>query len=208
MREINTLKEDASYLSDAEVAVENGGDYTFGDLREDVDDYVALSMMSGVVDIDEEQEEIVMHENAFDYALDNEAARRGVADRPLGLETAVLGGSGLGLAGSAWKFLEDGDPMYLGTGGLSLLAGRSAFKRISSVLSSSMANDKASDKLDMYSHLESYSLRTVEPEEARKYMAEQLEGKEDGVVKAYTADELEDMSMEALEQELEEEVEK
>lgn len=196
-----SLKDNADSLSYVEDVL-GDEDYSFGDLRDEVDDIVALSVLGTAVYIDEDEQEIGLHEDAFEFSVENEAGRRGIAARPLGLEAAGLVGGAAGSVGSAWRFLEDGNPEYLGTGVFSALVGGSALKRIGKVLKARSAKDAAGKKLDMASHFENYSLEILNKDEARdrltREVEEELDGELDADVRAYTADELEDMSEEEL----------
>lgn len=200
---MESLREKYDALTDAERIIESEEEYTFGDLRDSTDDFIALSVLSGAVKVDEDKEEIYIREDAFDYGLEKESARRGHESRPDKLELGVIGGAALGLAGSAWRLLEEGGPEYLATGAVSALAGRSALRRLGSIQKAKVANDEAGRKLDMSSYLESYNLNTVNDEEARQYLMKTPEEDEDNV-EAYTAEELDDIDMEELEQDADE----
>lgn len=198
---MSLLKEQYDTIADAERLIESDEEYTFGDLREETQDFTALNILSGAVKVDDENKELYVREDAFDYGVEFESARRGHASRPSKLEMGVLAGAVTGALGSGWKLLEEGDPEYLATGGLSILAGRSALRRLGSIHSARVANDKAGERLDMASYLEDYDLKTVSNDEAREILEQERE-KERGDVKAYTADELEEMDMEELEQDI------
>ena len=202
----SSLKDNADSMSYVEDVLEDET-YSFGDLRDDIDDVVALTLLGTAVYIDEEDQEIGIREDAFEFSLENEASRRGIAGRPLGLETAALAGGAAGTAGSIWRFLEDGSPEYLGTGVASALVGRSALKRIRKVFKARGASDAASKKLDFVSHFENYSLEVLDKDEARDRLKQkardEFAGEFDGDVRAYTAEELESMSEEELIEDLE-----
>ena len=202
----STLKENSDSLSYIENALDDEN-YLFGDLRDDVDDTVALTVLGTAVYIDEEKQEIGIRDDAFEFSLENESSRRGVAGRPLGLEGAALAGGAAGTVGSIWRFLEDGGAEYLGTGAASALLGRSALKRIGKVFKARTAEDAASKKLDMASHFENYSLKILEPDEARtrleQKMKQEIEEGFDSDIKAYTAEDLQNMSEEELMEDLE-----
>jgi len=196
---VKPLRGDYDVLTGAEKLVESDEEYTFGDLRDDASDFTALSILNGAIKADDENEEIYLHEDSFDYVLEMESARRGIESRPSGLEMGVVGGSALGLAGSTWKVLEEGSPEYLATGALSFLAGRSALKRLGAIQKAKVANDEAGKKLEIAPYLESYELKTIGDEEVQEILDQQRRRNE-ADIEAYTADELEDMDMEELEQ--------
>lgn len=150
---MSLLREQYDAIADAERLIESDDEYTFGDLRDETQDFTALNILSGAVKVDNENKELYVREDAFDYGVKFESARRGHASRLSKLEIGVLGGAVVGTIGSGWKFFEDGDPEYLATGGLSILAGRSALRRLGSIHSARVANDKAGKRLDMASTL-------------------------------------------------------
>jgi hypothetical protein len=145
-------------------------DYTFGDLRDEVDDVVALSVLGGAVYIDEEEGEIGIHEDIFESALESESYRRGIRDRPVGMEAAALAGGAAGTAGSVWKFLEEGELGYIGTGAASILLGKSALNRIGAKVTASMAEDGASRELDKNAYLENYDLNFLDDKRKRQIL--------------------------------------
>ena len=199
--DMDLLREEYDTVANAERLIESDEEYTFGDFRDDAQDFTALNVLSEAVKVDNENKELYVREDAFDYSVELESARRGHASRPGKLEMGVLAGAVTGTLGSGWKLLEEGGPEYLVTGGLSVLAGRSALRRLGSIHSARVANDKAGERLDMSSYLEDYELKTVSDDEAQQILEQQREN-ERGSVKAYTADELEEMDMDELEQDI------
>mgnify|MGYP006269798987 CR=1 FL=1 len=193
------LRDEYDALADAERVIDSGEEYTFGDLRENTDDFIALGVLRGAVKVDEEEQEIYLHEDSFDYGLELESSRRGQEARPDRLELGVLGGSALGVIGSGWRLLEEGGPEYLATGAISVLAGRSALRRLGSIGAAKAANYEAGEQLDMNAYLENFDLKTVGDEEARQILDQYREEERENVP-AYTAEELDEMDMEEIEQ--------
>lgn len=193
-----SLKENADSLSYIE---NNSADetYTFGDLRKEVDDVVALSVLGAAAYIDEEEQEIGVHKDIFEPVLESESYRRGLTDRPLGLETAALAGGAAGTVASGWKFLEDGGLEYLGTGAASLLLGKSALKRIGAKVRADLAADAASRELDKATFYETYELNLMDDEDIRREPGTNF----DPEINVLTREEFEDMSEEELVEELE-----
>lgn len=191
-----SIREEAQAAEEVEDRIYADDNYTFGDLRSDVGDYVAMGALASSLEIDEDEERIVLHEQSLDAGLETESTRRGYANRPLKLEAGVLAGSALGLVGSAWKFLEEGEPAYLGTGALSFLAGRSALNRIG-VVGKARSGDKDLEKyLDLnHAFHESYSLEIASEEEAKQHIQNALGGK----ALVYTEDDIEDADLEDIE---------
>lgn len=199
---LDSLKSNADSLSYAEDML-GEEDYTFGDLRDDVDNTVALTVLATRMYVDDENQEIGVYENAFDFALENESGRRGVADRPIGLESLAVVGGAAGTVASALRLLEEGGLEYLGTGALSAGISLSGMRRIGKVLNARGANSDAGKKLDKRPWLENYKLKLLGEDEALKYIEDEVGEELDADVKAYTAEDLEEMSEEELMEEFE-----
>lgn len=198
---LRSLREEAEALEEAEDRIYRDEDYTFGDLRSDVSDYVALGTLASSLEIDEDNERIVLHEQSLDAGLETESTRRGYANRPLNLEAGVLAGSALGMIGSAWGFLEEGEPAYLGTGALSFLAGRSALKRIGAVVDARTGDKDLEKYLDLnHAFHESYSLDIVGEEETKQYIQDALGGQ----ALVYTEKDIENADISDIEEEIDE----
>lgn len=141
--------------------MESDEDYSFGELRKNVNDYVARTV-ADLGNIDEENEEISIPDYGLEFILENEAERRSQASRPQTLEgIAVLGGLA-GVLGSVEMFLENGEPAYLMAGVSSGLIGSIGAKRIYHNFKAYTAEERASSKLDMMAHIESYDLNIEE----------------------------------------------
>ena len=187
-----SLREEFDALASAENSIESDEEYTFGDLRDEAQDYTALTVLGGAVKIDEDEETLYIHEDSLDYGLEMESIRRTNASEPYMRELGLLGAGVLGFASSAWKLIEGGGgPEYLATGAFSALLSQSAFRRLRNINSAKIANEKAGEQLDISSYIESYELETVGDEEVREMLEQGQEDQQ--AVHAYTADELEDV---------------
>lgn len=141
--------------------MESNEDYSFGELRKNLNDYMALTV-ADLGNIDKKNEEISIPDYGLEFILENEAERRSQSSRPQTLEgIAVLGGVA-GVLGSVEMFLENGEPAYLMAGVSSGLIGSIGAKRIYNNFKAYTAEERASSKLDMMAHIESYDMNIEE----------------------------------------------
>jgi hypothetical protein len=196
------LREEFERLEEAEEKARSEDEkYTFSDLREDVNPKVADGIASSAINIDDEEEQMYILEDAFDTAYEWEGLEAGYADRPLKMETGVLLGSIAGLGGSAYQFWKSGDPFYLGTGALSAGFGVSTFRRMARTLGARGDSGIVDERLDEeFGDKEDYEITVFDRDEAKEHV------RENTGFAVYEREELEEMDGKELKEELERDV--
>lgn len=196
------LREEFERLEEAEeLANDEEEDYTFGELREDVSTASLRGVSAGIIDIDDEDEVMYLHEDSFDKGFEFEGIEAGYADRSLKMEAAVFLGSLGGLGGSIYQFAKSGDPLYLGSGVLSTGFGASAFRRIMRTFSARSDGEHREEMIEEeLGGMDDYVLRVLDDEEMERHI------EENKGFAVYEREELEEMSGEELKQELERDV--